>query len=101
MSSKRHKGYVVFAPGESSKGRVRVKDPTSSYNGESFIIASTHEGIQLAKGLNVSFLVGNMDGKEDEQILRAVDVALEETTSASSVKRPNAGGCDVAIKSNT
>lgn len=77
-SQKRHHGFVV---GSSSSGSakvwsVRVKDPSSSRNGKKLKVASTHDDIALARGLNVHFLIGSVDGPTGEETERAVDVAL-------------------------
>lgn len=75
---KRHKGFVIGSD-RSANGlvwKVRIKDPTSDYDGKKLIVASVHDEITLAKGLNVSFIIGTIDGREAKE-KRAVDVRLE------------------------
>lgn len=80
MYDKRHRGYVI-AGDKRLDGKViwkvRVKDTESEYDGEKLSVASVHGGIELTKGLNVSFLVGLMDYK-DQKVKCAVDVCLEQ-----------------------
>lgn len=75
----RHTGYVV-GQNKSSRGSdywvVRVKDPQSPYNGNKFPVASVHDDIELAQGLNVSFTIGSTDGAGGERVPKAVDVRL-------------------------
>ncbi len=76
---KRHKGFVVA--GDLISGRViwkvRVKDLNSSYNSRKFVVASVHDKIELARGLNVNFMIGELDS-EKGKTLRAVDVRLQD-----------------------
>jgi hypothetical protein len=74
MSDQRHNGFVVGINGKSAT--VRVKDQDSPFDGQKFVVASTHDNITLAQGLNVNFLIGTVDGQSQEKIPRAVDVSL-------------------------
>lgn len=80
MSVKRYKGYVIGSNPSPTSGalvwKVRVKDEDSFHNGQKFVVASTHEGITLARGLNVTFLIGSVDGEHGQPVKRAVDVRL-------------------------
>ncbi len=75
----RHKGFVVGCdPGPNGNiWKVRVKDENSPFDGEKFTVASVHGGLELAKGLNVNFLLGNVDDNQGQKVARAVDVRLE------------------------
>jgi hypothetical protein len=79
--SQRLKGFIVGCdPGQTSEKtvcKVRVKDPSSEYDGQKFVVVSVRDGLELAQGLNVNFVLGTMDGEPGKQILRAVDVCLE------------------------
>lgn len=79
MVQNRHTGFVVGRDGWPGKlvWKVRVKDPQSCLNGQKFIVASIRNGIELAQGLNVNFLIGSLDGEQGEKVLRAVDVCLD------------------------
>ncbi len=79
MIEKRHQGYVVGADPASraTLWKVRVKDTTSTYDGRKFIVASVHENIALARGLNVTFLIGTVDDENGTKVERAVDVRLQ------------------------
>jgi hypothetical protein len=83
MSQKRHKGFVVAVDEVSGRPvwKVRVKDPTSSYHGEKLVVASIHGSVQLARGLNVHFLIGTVDDEQGKNVLRAVDVRIEVATN--------------------
>lgn len=76
----RHKGYVVGRD-ETSEGqkiwKVRVKDPASPHNKQKLIVASVHDQLELAQGLNVNFAIGTIDDKDGNKVSRAVDVRLE------------------------
>lgn len=77
MDVKRHRGYVVghdSNPSGSIIWKVRVKDPADSRNGEKLVVASTRGNIELARGLNVEFIIGTIDGPNGQKISRAVDV---------------------------
>lgn len=80
--SQRLKGFIVGCDPSHTSGKVickvRVKDPSSSCDGQKFIIISVRDGLELAQGLNVNFVLGTIDGESGEPILRAVDVCLEE-----------------------
>lgn len=86
--TRRVNGYVVGCDlAQSSEKlvcRVRVKDPTSPHDGQKFTVASVHGGIELAQGLNVTFVLGTIDGPAGEKVTRAVDVRLESPTSTTS-----------------
>ena len=80
MDNNRHKGFVVGcdqSPGGKAIWRVRVKDKGSSFNGRKLVVASVHDGIELARGLNVDFAIGTVDDTSGEKVTRAVDVRLE------------------------
>lgn len=75
----RHAGYVASCRQKSggiSVWRVTVKDAGSPHNGQSFVVASVHDGIVLARGLNVDFVVGTVDDEKSQKVFRAVDVRL-------------------------
>ncbi len=80
MNPKRTNGFVVGFD-TPSKGRtvwkVRVKDPTSSHDGQKLIVASVRGGLELARGLNVHFAIGTIDDPAGAKVLRAVDVCLQ------------------------
>jgi hypothetical protein len=54
------KGFVIGHDmvGRKKVWKVRVNDKTSELDGKKFKVASTHEGIILAKGLEVEFFLG-------------------------------------------
>lgn len=70
-------GYVVGADKVQGKTiwKVRIKDETNEFNGKKYVVASVHDNIYLAKGLEVTFFLGQF--QEDGQVVqRAVDVQL-------------------------
>lgn len=77
----RYKGYVVGSDASPDRStttwKVRVKDPACPQNGQKLVVASTHDGITLARGLNVTFVVGTVDDPGGHKMLRAVDVQLD------------------------
>ena len=76
----RHSGFVVGwdrSHGGNYTWKVRVKDIKSPFDGRKLIVASVHDGIELAKGLNVDFANGTVDDSSGAKINRAVDVRLE------------------------
>lgn len=77
-SMNRVTGFIIANDGTSDNPlwKVRVRDDTSAYNGKKLIVASVHDNIQLAQGLNVTFLIGTIDGEQGQE-LRAVDVQLQ------------------------
>ena len=77
--SDRLSGFVIANDGtpDNPLWKVRVKDASSPYNGRKLTVASVHGDITLARGLNVSYLIGSVDGQSGTE-LRAVDVRLEE-----------------------
>ncbi len=80
MNPQRTKGFVVGSDIGQNRERVwkvRVKDPQSTYDGQKLIVASVHGGLELAKGLNVHFVVGTVDDEAGKKALRAADVCLE------------------------
>jgi len=94
LSSQRVKGFVIGAnQGEAGNTiwKIRVRDPGSSFDGKKLPVASVRGNIELAKGLNVSFLIGTVDDQEHHPAYRAVDVQLElpsaATTNSTQVKR--------------
>ncbi len=64
------KGAVIW--------KVRVQDSGSGFDRGKLIVASTHEGITIAQGLNVTFLVGTVKGPKGGNSLRAVVRLLNE-----------------------
>jgi hypothetical protein len=77
MTMKRCKGFVVGqdpTSGGTTVWKVRVKDSTSPHDGEKLVVASVRNDIELAKGLNVNFLIGSVDGPKGQKVPRAVDV---------------------------
>ncbi|HSI21063.1 MAG TPA: hypothetical protein VLA04_05195 [Verrucomicrobiae bacterium] len=83
MDPQRHAGFVIGSD-QAQQGdnvtvwKVRVKDPQSSFDGEKLVVASVHNGLSLAKGLNVHFAIGSVDGARGQKEPRAVDVRLSE-----------------------
>lgn len=80
MNNQRHAGFVVgsdTSPERREVWKVRVKDSTSQYDGQKFVVASVRGGLELARGLNVHFAIGTMDDPSGSKVLRAVDVCLE------------------------
>lgn len=76
----RYKGFVIGCDPDPRGGivwKVRVSDAESSCDGKKLIVASVHDNIALAQGLNVDFIIGTVDGRKKEKELRAVDVQLE------------------------
>ncbi len=55
--------------------KVRVNDKTNGLHWKKFEVASVHGGIQLAKGLEVEFLLGNFL-KGGYSVQKAVDVTI-------------------------
>ncbi|MFA6554207.1 MAG: hypothetical protein WCS89_01735 [Candidatus Paceibacterota bacterium] len=80
MVHKRHAGFVVGRNASRDKPvwKVRVKDQQSEHDGQKFVVASTRNNFELAQGLNVTFLVGSLDGEQGQKVLRAVDVCLKD-----------------------
>jgi len=77
MTIRRYFGFVVGCdPGAHGQTvwKVRVKDPTSQFNGQKFAVASVRDGLTLAQGLNVTFVLGIMDGPTGGRVTRAIDV---------------------------
>ncbi len=56
--------------------KVRVVDEKSHFNGRKLIVASTHGGITLARGLIVDFEIGFLNDLSKTRVPRAVDVGL-------------------------
>ncbi|MDE2018980.1 MAG: hypothetical protein KGJ13_01385 [Patescibacteria group bacterium] len=56
---------------------MRIKDAGSPYDGQKFTVASIHGGLELARGLNVTFVLGTVDDETEQKVIRAVDVRLE------------------------
>ncbi len=83
----RHRGFVTGSH-QTSDGRtvwsVRVKDPTSRYDGQKFVVASVRGGLELARGLNVHFVIGTVDDLSGNKVPRAVDVCLETACGQKS-----------------
>jgi hypothetical protein len=77
---KRIRGYVIGV--DEKKGgirtwKVRIKDPSHPQNGLKLPVASIRNNIGLARGLNVSFLIGTKDGQEGQKVPFAVDVTIQ------------------------
>lgn len=92
MELQRHRGFVVGYDQASEVRlvwKVRVKDRASPYNGHKLIVASVRGGLELARGLNVHFVIGTLDDPSGAKLLRAVDVCLE--TPENQVKQVNMG----------
>lgn len=68
-------GSSIGARGE-PVWKVRVNDAASPHCGQKFPVASVRDNIALARGLNVTFLIGTMDDGQGQQAMRAVDVQL-------------------------
>lgn len=80
-------GYVVgcdLSQNSKTVCKVRVKDPTSPYNGQKFIVASVRGGLELSQGLNVTFVLGTVDDPTGEKVTRAVDIRLESPNPPTS-----------------
>jgi len=79
--AQRLKGYVVGCDARQTDGKsvckVRVKDPSSPHDGQKYIVASVRNGLELAQGLNVNFVLGTIDDSSGTPVFRAVDVCLE------------------------
>ena len=73
----RLRGHII---NDECPWRVRVCEPDSPYNQKVLSVASVKQGIQLGRGLNVTFVVGTVDQKS-RKVLKAVDLALEEATT--------------------
>lgn len=66
-------GYDVVA--REKVWKVRVNDETSEFNGKKFEVASTHEDISLAQGLEVEFVLGTFR-RRGHPVQKAVDVTI-------------------------
>ena len=73
----RLKGFVVGSDrvGNDTVWKVRVNDETNKFHGRKFEVASVHEDIRIAKGLEVEFLLSNFR-KDGHPGKKAVDVTL-------------------------
>ncbi len=73
----RLQGFVVGSDrvGNDTVWKVRVNDENNKLHRRKFEVASVHEDIQLAKGLEVEFLLGNFL-KDGHSVQKAVDVTL-------------------------
>jgi hypothetical protein len=73
----RLQGFVIGSDrvGDDTVWKVRVNDETKKFHRRKFEVASVHEDIQLAKGLEVEFLLGNFR-KDGHPVQKAVDVTL-------------------------
>ncbi len=82
--AKRCRGFVVgFDKNQNGQTvwKVRIKDDTSLLDGQKLAVASIHDNLELARGLNVTFVVGSVDDEHGLRVPRAVDVAIEPLTS--------------------
>jgi len=80
----RHHGFVTGSdPGPKGQPvwKVRVKDRSSTYDGQKLVVASIRGGLELARGLNVHFAIGTVDDQQGQKVPRAVDVTLESVES--------------------
>lgn len=80
----RHHGFVTGSdPGPKGQlvWKVRVKDRSSTYDGQKLVVASIRGGLELARGLNVHFAIGTVDDQQGQKVPRAVDVTLESAES--------------------
>jgi hypothetical protein len=87
MNDQRHQGFVLGYDRGSDNHmvwKVRVKDSASRYDGQKLIVASTNNGLELARGLNVNFMIGTIDNSRNGKDLRAVDVRLESPGAKSN-----------------
>ena len=85
MTDERMRGFVVGfdTRAENEKiWKVRVNQRGHPLHGRKFSVASTHENIQLADGLEVAFLIGDFGPGGKDQ--KAVDVML---TSAQKLQK--------------
>lgn len=73
----RVRGYVVGSDttGEETVWKVRVTEQRCEHKDQKLIVASTHDGVALAQGLEVSFFIGVFRGRDRDQYHKAVDVA--------------------------
>lgn len=82
MVQERIKGYIVGQ--DNADGvptwKVRVTDELSPFVGEKLFVASTHESVVLAQGVEVTFLVGAFAGRNKEIYHKALDVAIPMIT---------------------
>jgi len=81
VNASRHSGFVIGSdttPAGHEVWKVRVKEPAGPYDGRKLIVASVNGGVALAQGLNVTFVIGTMDGSSGSPELRAVDVRIQE-----------------------
>ena len=79
MNGQRLKGFVLGRdtnPGCKPRWKVRVSSE-GPHQGEKLVVASVHGGIELARGLNVDFAIGTVDGPEGQKVRRVVDVRLD------------------------
>ncbi len=74
----RHNGFVVGKTTIDHRQywTVRVKDGDSSYNGKKIKVLTLQEGLTLVAGLNVTFLVGTVDGPDETKVEKAFDVRI-------------------------
>lgn len=95
----RIKGYVVGS--DQVQGvtvwKVRAKDETNEHNGKKFVVASVHNNMQLAEGLEVTFVLGRFQ-ERGQAVLKAIDVQLfteaQETRRATMETTRNAENPD-------
>lgn len=83
MAQVRVKGYVVGYDevGGELLWKVRVKDSGSVHNSTKFMVHSLHPGTMLSKpSVDVTFMVAPVQVGE-EQVMKAVDVAIGEVPS--------------------
>lgn len=76
----RHRGYVIGSGkrrDETIFWTVKVKDESDPNHGKKFVVVSVHDQLELAKGLDVNFVIGTMDDQNGQKVLRAVDVIVD------------------------
>jgi hypothetical protein len=78
LTDERIRGFVVgFDTHDESEKRiwkVRVNQRGHPSDGRKFVVASTHQNIELAEGLEVAFMIGDFGPGGKDQ--KAVDVML-------------------------
>ena len=75
----RYKGFVVgydHVDEGDVVWKVRVKDMRCTLNGVKLIVASIKNDVKLARGANVTFLIGSVDRLHGNRSPCAVDVEL-------------------------
>ena len=85
MTQERVEGYVVGSDAIHGEQVWKVKIRTKGeFEGQKLHVASTRDNFALCPGLDVSFLVGTFQGKDRQEVNKAVDVTLLQTIRAGS-----------------